>query len=65
MTKPSKDDLILTFNEMAERLKISDKTLIKYLIHAPAKDRIPAFKVGKEWRFNLSKVMEFFEKRHD
>ena len=49
-----KEDRILTFDEMVQMLKISDKTLIKYLIHSKKEDTIPAFKVGKKWRFRLS-----------
>lgn len=45
-------DTILTVKEVAAYLKIHPSTLYRLL---KAK-RLPAFKMGSDWRFNLSQI---------
>ena len=58
MPQQSKDEL-LTVAETCRYLKITPRTLYRYL-----KDRsIPGFKLGKEWRFLRSDLEEWIRKR--
>lgn len=41
------DDEILTIKELADYLKIAEKTAYRFV----AEGKIPAFKVGSSWRF--------------
>jgi excisionase family DNA binding protein len=49
---------IMTIKEVADYLKINEKTIYKL-----AKEkRIPAFKVGGNWRFKKNTIDEWIEK---
>ncbi len=54
-------DQILTVKEVAEYLKVNDRTVYRM---ATAGD-IPAFKVGASWRFKLSELELWMEKQHN
>ncbi len=54
MAGKSKDE-ILTASETCRYLKISPRTLYRYL----KESRIPAFKLGKEWRFVRSDLEQW------
>ena len=49
---------LLTMSETASLLKISQKTLHRMI----QKGRIPAFKVGGQWRFLESRLEEWVQK---
>jgi excisionase family DNA binding protein len=50
-------DQLLTIGEVAQLLRINPATVYRL-----AKDgKIPAFKVGKEWRFTIEAVEKFME----
>lgn len=49
-----KDDIML-LREVAEYLKINEKTAYKYA----AEGKIPAFKVGGTWRFRRDEIEKF------
>ncbi|HAT8692467.1 TPA: helix-turn-helix domain-containing protein [Legionella pneumophila] len=49
-----KDDIML-IKELAEYLKINEKTAYKYA----AEGKIPAFKVGGAWRFRRDDIERF------
>ena len=49
-----KDDIML-IKELAEYLKINEKTAYKYA----AEGKIPAFKVGGAWRFRRDDIEGF------
>ncbi|HAT1987221.1 TPA: helix-turn-helix domain-containing protein [Legionella pneumophila] len=49
-----KDDIML-IKELAEYLKINEKTAYKYA----AEGKIPAFKVGGAWRFRRDEIEKF------
>ena len=47
---------VLTIREVARFLRIKDRT-----VYALAnKGEIPAFKVGRQWRFHRSRILEFY-----
>ena len=48
---------IMTVKELAEYLKLAEKTVCKLA----AEGKIPAFKVGKFWRFRKSDVDNWTE----
>lgn len=50
---------ILTMKEVAEYLKINDKTAYKLA----AEGKIPGFKVGGAWRFRRGEIDEWIEKQ--
>lgn len=58
MPQEPKDEL-LTAAETCRYLKITPRTLYRY-IHAR---RIPAFKLGKEWRFVRSELEQWIRGR--
>ena len=52
-------DEILTIPEMAELLKVAEKT-----VYALAQRReVPGFKVGGQWRFSRAAINEWIEAR--
>lgn len=53
-----KDDEIMTVNEVAEYLKISEVTTYKLV----QEGKMPAFKIGRHWRVKRSDLSEFIEK---
>ncbi|MCV0386467.1 MAG: helix-turn-helix domain-containing protein [Nitrobacter sp.] len=46
------NDEILTIREVAELLKINEKTAYKLAAH----DKLPGFRVGGAWRFKRSTI---------
>lgn len=46
------DDEILTVKELADYLKIAEKTAYRFV----AEGKIPAFKVGSAWRFKKDTI---------
>ena len=46
------DDEILTVKELAEYLKIAEKTAYRFV----SEGKIPAFKVGSAWRFKKDAI---------
>jgi len=54
-------DKILTIDEVAEYLKIPKPTLY-YLAQ---EEKIPAFKVGKHWRFEKQRIDAWIKKQHE
>lgn len=48
---------IMTIKEVAEYLKIKEKTAY----HLSAKGEIPAFKVGRSWRFRKRDIDRWIE----
>ncbi|MEM4409535.1 MAG: helix-turn-helix domain-containing protein [Candidatus Caldarchaeum sp.] len=53
------DDEILTVKDVASYLKLSELSLYRLL-----RDRkIPAFKIGQQWRFRRSALDEWIDKR--
>jgi len=57
MTKPKSD--ILTITEVAEYLKVAERTLYRL---AAAK-KVPAFKVGGTWRFPRADIDEWIKRQ--
>jgi excisionase family DNA binding protein len=51
-------DRLLTVKEVAALLRVSSQTLYKML----EQGRIPALRVGNQWRFERQKVQEWLEK---
>lgn len=60
MRLPSKDKL-LTTTETCRYLKITPRTLYRYL----QKQHMPAFKLGKEWRFVRSDLEQWLSRKGD
>lgn len=52
-------DEILTLKDVAEHLKVTEKTIYRLL----NEDKIPAFKVGGSWRFKKSQIDEWIESK--
>jgi excisionase family DNA binding protein len=52
MSSKNNDELILTIKDVAEYLKVAEKSIYRL---AGAR-RIPAFKVGGTWRFRKSDI---------
>ena len=50
---------LLTMSEAASLLKISQKTLHRMI----QKGRIPAFKIGNQWRFLESRIEQWIQER--
>lgn len=53
-------DDILTIREVAEYLKIREKTAYRLV----AEGKIPGFKVGGSWRFRRSEIETWIDKQH-
>lgn len=53
------DDEILTIHEIAEYLKIKEKTAYALV----ARGDIPGFKVGGSWRFRRSEIEKWIKKQ--
>jgi len=52
MPKASTNDQILTIKQVAEFLKVTERTIYRLA----ASKKIPAFKVGGAWRFALTDI---------
>ncbi|MEY8216011.1 MAG: helix-turn-helix domain-containing protein [Colwellia sp.] len=50
-------DEILTLKELAEYLKITDKTAYRLA----AEGKLPGFKVGGSWRFKVSTIQDWIK----
>ncbi|MEP4548447.1 MAG: helix-turn-helix domain-containing protein [Saccharospirillum sp.] len=50
-------DQILTLKEVAEYLKLADKTAYRLA----AEDKLPGFKVGGSWRFKQEDIEKWIE----
>lgn len=51
-------DEILTLKELAEYLKLTEKTAYRLA----AEGRLPGFKVGGSWRFKVSTIQDWIKK---
>ncbi|MBW8064529.1 MAG: helix-turn-helix domain-containing protein [Nitrospira sp.] len=58
MPQSAKDEL-LTVAETCRYLKIAPRTLYRYIQN----QRLPAFKLGKEWRFVRSDLVQWLRQR--
>jgi len=58
MEKPGMEE-VLTVKEASGYLKVAEKTLYRFI----REQNIPAFKLGKEWRFKRSLLDAWMEKR--
>jgi len=58
MDRPGNEE-VLTVKEASGYLKIAEKTLYRFI----REQNIPAFKLGREWRFKKSLLDEWMEKR--
>lgn len=55
------DDEIITVKELAEYLKIAEKTAYRFV----AEGKIPGFKVGSAWRFRKKEIDEWIKKQSE
>ncbi len=53
------NDQVLTVKEVAEYLKVNDRTVYRMA----AAGKIPAFKVGSSWRFKQTEIEKWIEKQ--
>lgn len=53
------DDEIMTVKELAEYLKIAEKTAYRFV----AEGKIPGFKVGSAWRFRQKEIDAWIKKQ--
>ncbi|GER06666.1 DNA-binding protein [Iodidimonas muriae] len=53
------DDQILTIREVAQLLKINEKTAYKLA----AERKIPGFKVGGSWRFDREEISQWIKRQ--
>ena len=54
-------DEILTLKEVAEYLKLAEKTAYRLA----AEGKLPGFKVGGSWRFKQSNIEAWIKKQHN
>lgn len=59
MTSSADEGEILTLRQVAEFLKVTDRTIYRL---AAAK-KIPAFKVGGTWRFSKADITEWIQQQ--
>ena len=59
MTSTADEGEILTLRQVAEFLKVTDRTIYRL---AAAK-KIPAFKVGGTWRFSKAEITEWIQQQ--
>lgn len=59
MTSSADEGDILTLRQVAEFLKVTDRTIYRL---AAAK-KIPAFKVGGTWRFSKAEITEWIQQQ--
>ncbi len=55
------DDEIFTLKEVAEYLKLAEKTTYRLA----AAGKIPGFKVGGSWRFKKSELEQWMDDHHN
>ena len=58
MAEFSRDEEILTIREVADLLKLHPKTVNKFAIAG----KLPAYRIGRQWRFRKSEVLRALEK---
>jgi excisionase family DNA binding protein len=51
---------ILTLKELAEYLKVNEKTIYRL----SSEGKIPAFKVGNKWRFKKESIEQWIEEQN-
>ncbi len=56
-----KEDRIMTLEEVAEYLRVKPQTIYTWA----QENRIPAAKLGKEWRFRKSMIDKWFDEHMD
>ena len=61
MSEESMAKDILTIKEVAEYLKVTERTLYRLV----QEGKIPAFKVGGSWRFQLADIEAWIAKQKD
>jgi excisionase family DNA binding protein len=49
----------ITVRELAESLSLTDETICDWI----ARKRLPAYRVGKSWRFEPREVLEWWQAR--
>jgi excisionase family DNA binding protein len=54
------DEEILTIREVADLLKLHPKTVNKFVISG----KLPAYRIGRQWRFRKSEVLKLLEKEN-
>ena len=54
-------DPILTIKEVAEYLKVNDRTIYRLA----ANGELPGFKVGNSWRFKQSELEQYIAAQHN
>lgn len=54
-------EVLATCTEIAQFLRVQPSTVRRLA----AQGEVPAFKVGRQWRFSMSKVREWAERRSD
>jgi excisionase family DNA binding protein len=59
MNKIAQQEELLTAKEASEYLKVSPRTLYRHI----RKHQIPAFKLGREWRFIKSELDKWLMKK--
>jgi excisionase family DNA binding protein len=52
VAEPAEPDEIITLNELAQYLKVHVSTIYKLL----KENKIPAFRVGSDWRFSRREI---------
>lgn len=55
------DDEILTVKELAEYLKIAEKTAYCFA----SEDKVPGFKVGSAWRFKKTEIDAWIKRQSE
>jgi excisionase family DNA binding protein len=58
MAEFSRDEEILTIREVADLLKLHPKTVNKFALAG----KLPAYRIGRQWRFRKSEVLRALEK---
>jgi excisionase family DNA binding protein len=57
---PLMGEEILTTREVAELLKLHPKTVNKLA----KSGRVPAYRIGRQWRFRKSEILKLLEKKN-
>ncbi len=55
------NDQIMTVRELAEYLKIAEKTAYRFV----SEGKVPAFKVGAAWRFRKTEIDRWIKQQED
>lgn len=54
-------DQILTVRDVASYLKLNERTVYRMAVSG----RIPAFKVGASWRFQMTELQHWIKEQHN